>query len=129
MNNPVLAKTRRAAQQHPDRKGVDGAIKPPLKWAGGKRWVIPYLSPLWKPHQKREYVEPFCGGLAAALRTAEWLHRHKGPVVLSNQATDKIVRLYRKLGFGLIYLEGPRRISCTGDRAAAKEVLALKGVQ
>ena len=282
MNNRVLAKARRAALQQPERKGVGGAIRPPLKWAGGKRWVIPYLSPLWKPHQEREYVEPFCGGLAAALslrprsallndvnphlinfyqqiqlglsftiemrndrqlfyshrnrfnelvktgnevssetaqlfyylnrtcfnglcrfnrsgefnvpfgrfatvnygrdltvlqetltgwrftcgdveslevdsdafiyadppydvefrsysaggftwedqvRTAEWLHRHKGPVVLSNQATDKIVRLYRKLGFGLIYLEGPRRISCTGDRAAANEVLAVKGVQ
>ena len=59
-------------------------------------------------------------------RTAEWLAKHKGPVLLSNQATKRIVKLYKKLGFHLRYLKAPRRISCTGDRTAAKEVLALK---
>ncbi len=42
-------------------------IRPPLKWAGGKRWLVPHLRPLWKKHQKRRLVEPFCGGLAVAL--------------------------------------------------------------
>jgi site-specific DNA-adenine methylase len=32
------------------------------------------------------------------VRVAEWLARHPGPVVLSNQATERIVKLYRKLG-------------------------------
>lgn len=59
------------------------------------------------------------------VRTAEWLANHKGPVVLSNQATKRIVRLYDKLGYRLIFLEAPRRISCTGDRTPATEVLAL----
>jgi DNA adenine methylase len=59
-------------------------------------------------------------------RTAECLARHPGPVVLSNQATRRIVKLYKKLGFEVRYLDGPRRISCTGDRTAAKEVLAVK---
>jgi DNA adenine methylase len=251
---------------------------PPLKWAGGKRWLIPQLESLWQGHQTRRYVEPFCGGLAAALglaparallndinphlinfykqiqgglqlriqmrndetlfyqhrrrfneliskgrkttsqaaqlfyylnrtcfnglcrfnqsgkfnvpfgtynsityvrdfsdltsvfrdweftscdisklqldsedfvyadppydveftnysaggfnwedqvRTAELLSKHPGPVVISNQATDRVVELYRKLGFEIHYLDGPRRISCTGDRTAAKEVLAV----
>lgn len=251
---------------------------PPLKWAGGKRWLIPQLESLWQRHQTRRYVEPFCGGLAAALglmpssallndinphlvnfykhiqaglqlriemrndeslfyrhrrrfnelissrrkrnteaaqlfyylnrtcfnglcrfnqrgefnvpfgsynsisyarnftdlttvfrnwtfsscdisalqlepedfvyadppydveftsysaggftwedqvRTAELLAQHRGPVVISNQATDRVVSLYRKLGFTLHYLDAPRRISCTGDRTAAKEVLAV----
>jgi DNA adenine methylase len=251
---------------------------PPLKWAGGKRWLIPQLETLWQRHQTRRYVEPFCGGLAAALglmpatallndinphlinfykqiqsglhvriemrndetlfyqhrrrfnelvsrrrkgtaeaaqlfyylnrtcfnglcrfnqrgefnvpfgtynsisyardfsdlttvfknwtfsscdinalqlepedfvyadppydvefttysaggftwddqvRTAELLSEHRGPVVISNQATDRVVSLYEKLGFTVHYLDGPRRISCTGDRTAAKEVLAL----
>ena len=62
------------------------------------------------------------------VRTAEWLAAHDGPVVLSNQATPRIVKLYKKLGFKLGYLNGPRRISCTGDRAAAKEVLATRGL-
>jgi DNA adenine methylase len=256
-------------------------LKPPLKWAGGKRWLLPYLAPLWRPHASRRYVEPFCGGLACPLglkpksallndinphlinfytelqrgldvtlrmrndeasfythrsrfndlvrkrnwqgaeaaqlfyylnrtcfnglcrfnrsgefnvpfgrhtsinyitdfsrfpaalenwtftncdieslplkrkdfvyadppydvefttysaggfgwddqvRTAEWLAAHRGPVVLSNQATARIVRLYKKLGFKISYLEGPRRISCNGDRSAAREVLATKGL-
>lgn len=254
-------------------------IKPPLKWAGGKRWLVSHLAPIWLRHKRRRYVEPFCGGLAVALglqprrallndvnphlinfyrhlqagltlniemrndeelfyvhrdrfnrliqnggaakeeaaqlfyylnrtcfnglcrfnksgefnvpfgtyttinydadfsnypavlkewtftnvdveqvplargdfvyadppydvefttysaggfswedqqRTAELLARHDGPVVISNQATPRIVELYERLGFELTYLPGPRRISCTGDRTAAREVLALK---
>ncbi len=257
------------------------ALRPPLKWAGGKRWLAPHLAPLWEPHRGRRFFEPFCGGLAMPLalrperaflndinphlinfythlerglrltiemrnneklfylhrtrfneliskdewktreaaqlfyylnrtcfnglcrfnqsgefnvpfgrhtsityerdfssirsvfkrwefsccditslpidpddfvyadppydvefttysaggfswddqvRTAEWLAKHAGPVVLSNQATRRIVKLYKKLGFIVRYLDGPRRISCTGDRTAAKEVLAVKGV-
>jgi DNA adenine methylase len=60
------------------------------------------------------------------VRTAEWLTNHTGPVVLANQATKRIVKLYKKLGYELIKLNGPRRISCTGDRTPAAEVLALK---
>jgi DNA adenine methylase len=259
---------------------ANALLKPPLKWAGGKRWLVPQLAGLWQPHLCRRYVEPFCGGLAVALglrptrailndinphlinfythlqrglevtiemrndeesfyqhrsrfnklvqdgelyseesaqlfyylnrtcfnglcrfnqsgefnvpfgrhnsityardfsefqpalkdwvfscvdlnaltiepedfiyadppydvefttystggfswddqvRTAEWLAAHPGPVVLSNQATTRIVELYEKLEFRIDYLAGPRRISCTGDRTAAREVLAVKG--
>ena len=42
--------------------------------------------------------------------------RHPGPVVLVNQATDRIGRLYASLGFSLTELEAPRRINCNGDR-------------
>lgn len=260
-------------------QSFERSLKPPLKWAGGKRWLVPHLARLWQLHQQRRYLEPFCGGLAAPLglkpknallndinphlinfyvqvqrglkitiemkneeasfyqhrtrfndllkdgkgksseaaqlfyylnrtcfnglcrfnkggefnvpfgthksityaadfsplqlilkkwtftnsdissipvhpedfiyadppydvefttysaggfnwddqvRTAEWLARHRGPVVLSNQATPRIVELYKKLGFEINYLDGPRRISCTGDRSAAREVLAVK---
>jgi DNA adenine methylase len=258
-----------------------GALPPPLKWAGGKRWLLPYLEPLWQEHKHRRLVEPFCGGLAIALglrpkrallndanphlsnfyeqirnglkltlgarndegiyythrerfnrlirdghagtneaaqlfyylnrtgynglcrfnssggfnvpfgryatinyvkdfepyrelfnswefstgdfenlrlrptdfiyadppydvefttysaggfswedqqRAAEWLARHPGPVVLSNQATPRVVRLYKSLGFGLRYAAAPRRISCTGDRAPTAEVVAFKNL-
>jgi DNA adenine methylase len=260
----------------------ENSLKPPLKWAGGKRWLLPHLAPLWQSHSRKRYVEPFCGGLAAPLglrptrallndinphlinfythlqrglditiemendeqsfyrhrtrfnklikdgesqsaeaaqlfyylnrtcfnglcrfnqsgefnvpfgthrsityatsfsrfrsvfatwtftnsdisalqidaedfiyadppydvefttysaggfswddqvRTAEWLAAHPGPVVLSNQATARVVELYEKLGFRINYLAGPRRISCTGDRTAAREVLATKGFE
>ncbi len=259
----------------------DSGLKPPLKWAGGKRWLVPHLAELWQSHSSRRFVEPFCGGLAIPLglrphsailndinphlinfytalqqgleitiemkneektfyrhrkrfnklisddnwrgaeaaqlfyylnrtcfnglcrfnqsgefnvpfgthksiayahnfadhqrllrnwhfnngdieslqidpddfiyadppydvefttysaggftwddqvRTAEWLAAHPGPVVLSNQATARIINLYKRLGFKLDYLSGPRRISCTGDRSAAKEVLATRGL-
>jgi DNA adenine methylase len=62
------------------------------------------------------------------VRTAEWLAKHPGPVVLSNQATKRILKLYEQLGYKLIKLNAPRRISCTGDRSAAKEVLALRNL-
>ena len=254
-------------------------LRPPLKWAGGKRWLVPHLAPIWNEYSDRRYVEPFCGGLAVVLglqparallndvnphlinfyrhlqngmrlqiemrndeqlfyrhrerfnrliqnggarsreaaelfyylnrtcfnglcrfnkggefnvpfgtyttinyatdlgeyadafkdwkfskvdvekveiedadfvyadppydaefttyspggfswedqvRTAQWLAQHPGPVVISNQATERIVELYERLGFELSYLAGPRRISCTGDRTAAREVLAIK---
>lgn len=257
------------------------AVRPPLKWAGGKRWQVPHLSPLWRPHAHRRLVEPFCGGLAVALglaperallndanphlvnfyswlqkglrvtvplenkertfyrhrdrfnallaagkghtaeaaglfyylnrtgynglcrfnargefnvpfgryktigyvtdfgayrsalsgwtftntdveavplesadfayadppydvefthyskggfswedqtRTAEWLSKHRGPVVLVNQATERVERLYRALGFTVGYLEAPRRISCTGDRTPAREIIGTRNL-
>jgi DNA adenine methylase len=62
------------------------------------------------------------------VRLAEWLASHSGPVVLSNQATPRIVALYERLGFTMRFLAAPRMISCTGDRTPAREVLALKNV-
>lgn len=262
--------------------GLPRPSPPPLKWAGGKRWQVPHLRPLWTPQAHRRLVEPFCGGLAVTLglvperallndinshvinfyrwlkrglhvdirmennptvfytrrarfnellrqgrdntrecaalfyylnrtgynglcrfnrqgefnvpfgrykriyylrdfsayretfagwtfladdfeeiplgsddfiyadppydvrftnyaregftwrdqvRTAEWLSRHRGPVVLVNQATERICTLYKALGFRLSFLAAPRRISCTGDRAPAREVLAIRNFQ
>lgn len=62
------------------------------------------------------------------VRAAQWLAKHPGPVVLSNQATRRICELYRSLGYRLRFLEAPRRISCTGDRTPVKEVLALRNL-
>jgi DNA adenine methylase len=67
-------------------------------------------------------------GWTEQVRTAEWLSRHPGPVVLSNQATERIVTLYKDLGYSLAFLTAPRLISCTGDRTPAKEVLATRNV-
>jgi DNA adenine methylase len=62
------------------------------------------------------------------VRAAQWLAAHSGPVVLSNQATERIVDLYRCLGFTLSFLPAPRLISCNGDRTPAKEVLAFRNI-
>ena len=60
------------------------------------------------------------------VRLAEWLARHPGPVVLSNQATDRIRQLYKDLGYTIRTLTAPRMINSTGDRTPAKEILALR---
>jgi len=62
-------------------------------------------------------------------RAAKWLSKHKGPVILSNQATSRIVKLYRSLKFSLKFVDAPRRISCNGDRTPAPEVLAFRNLQ
>jgi DNA adenine methylase len=62
------------------------------------------------------------------VRLARWLARHRGPVALSNQATERVVALYKGLGYRLQFLDAPRMISCTGDRTRAPEVLALRGI-
>jgi DNA adenine methylase len=61
-------------------------------------------------------------------RTAEWLAGHEGPVVLVNQATDRVERLYRRLGYAVGFLEAPRHISCTGDRAPAREIMGTRNL-
>jgi DNA adenine methylase len=62
------------------------------------------------------------------VRLAEWLAQHSGPVVLSNQATKRVIGLYKSLGFQYIELPAPRLINCTGDRTPAQEVLATKNL-
>jgi DNA adenine methylase len=80
------------------------------------------------PPYDGEFTTYSAGGFSwdDQVRTAKLLASHRGPVVISNQATPRIVELYEGLGFELTYLDGPRRISCTGDRTAAREVLAIK---
>ena len=74
----------------------------------------------------RQYSR-FAFGWDEQVRLARWLAGHRGPVVLSNQATERILGLYESLGFRLELVEAPRSISRTGDRTPAREVLALKG--
>lgn len=62
------------------------------------------------------------------VRLAQWLTRHKGPVILSNQATARVLKLYKQLGFRTRILQAPRMISCTGDRTRADEVLAVRNL-
>jgi len=67
-------------------------------------------------------------GWSDQVRLAEWLADHPGPVVLSNQATNRIMKLYRSLGFSLRFRNAPRLINCTGDRTPAREVVATKNL-
>ena len=73
---------------------VPPALRPPLKWAGGKRWLVPYLSRLWRQHPHARLVEPFCGGLGVTfgLRPDE---------ALLNDVNPHLVNFYMWLRRGL----------------------------
>jgi len=43
------------------------ALDPSLKWAGGKRWLVPEFSELCSKHKHRRLVEPLCGAAAITL--------------------------------------------------------------
>jgi DNA adenine methylase len=61
------------------------------------------------------------------LRLFKWARRHRGPVVISNAATDRVVELYRS-AFDLRFIRGPRSISRDGDRTPARELLATRNL-
>ena len=70
------------------------AFRPLLKWAGGKRWQVPHLAPLWCSHAHRRLVEPFCGGLAVTLGL-------RPTAALLNDANPHVINFYRWLARGL----------------------------
>jgi len=61
-------------------------------------------------------------------RLIDWATSHSGPVIITNHATHRIKRLYRKAGFSIQILQAPRRINCNGDRTPVPEVLAVRGL-
>lgn len=61
-------------------------------------------------------------------RLAKWLAAHPGPVIASNSRTDRIIELYRGLGFQVFEGNAPRRVSCDGNRDDAKEILAFRNI-
>lgn len=67
-------------------------------------------------------------GWGDQVRLVEWLGELSCPVIISNQATDRIVQLYRKHGYRLNYVKAPRMISCNGDRTPAREVVAVRNL-
>src|SRR5687767_5052479 len=69
--------------------------KPPLKWAGGKRWQLKHLAPFWQQHTHRRLVEPFCGGLAVALGL-------RPERALLNDVNPHLINFYRRLRDGLV---------------------------
>lgn len=74
---------------------ASSTLRPPLKWAGGKRWQVPHLEALWDAHRHRRLVEPFCGGLAVALGLSPRR-------ALLNDANPHLINFYRWLQRGLV---------------------------
>lgn len=62
-------------------------------------------------------------------RLASWAAKLTNPLVVSNKATDRILALYKDLGFVLYTTYGPRHINNTGDRKPVQEMIATKNLQ
>jgi DNA adenine methylase len=69
-------------------------LKPIVKWAGGKRWLVPRVEKIWRHYSDRRLVEPFCGGLAIALG----LQPKKA---LLNDINPYLINLYLRIQEGL----------------------------
>lgn len=69
-------------------------IRPLLKWAGGKRWLVPYLKPLWQKHSRSRLVEPLCGGLAVTFGL-------KPNKALLNDVNPHLINFYQQVKSGL----------------------------
>lgn len=70
-------------------------LLPPLKWAGGKRWLIPNLTDLWRRHAQRRLVEPFVGGAAVVLNL-------RPKAALLNDTNSHLINFYSHLQEGLV---------------------------
>src|SRR5438093_8726011 len=101
INKPGKAKSSKVASAA--SSGDDGSVtdtitptslNPPLKWAGGKRWLVPHLLPHWEKDPERRLVEPFCGGLAVALGLMP-------KRALLNDANPHLINFYAWLKRGL----------------------------
>ena len=69
-------------------------IRPPLKWAGGKRWLFPHIQPIWEPYSNLRLVEPLCGGLAITFS----LRPRKA---LLNDINPHLINFYQQIKNGL----------------------------
>src|SRR5579884_2953962 len=70
------------------------SLPPPLKWAGGKRWLVRHLVPYWNGHEDCRLVEPFAGGLAITLGL-------QPKRALLNDVNPHLISFYRWLQQGL----------------------------
>ncbi len=86
-----MATPRKKLTLFPEESETDSAaVRPPLKWAGRKRWQVSELYPYWKKESHRRLVEPFCGGLAVTLG----LMPAKAPL---NDINPHLINFYKQL--------------------------------
>lgn len=63
-------------------------------------------------------------------RLANWVNLHKGPIIITNSYTERIVELYSSREFKIICRQAPRSISRSAEgRSSVPEVVATKNVQ
>lgn len=87
-------------------------LTPPLKWAGGKRWLVPTLREYWSEHAHRRLVEPFVGGMAVALGL-------NPSQALLNDANPHLMNFYSWIQQGLVIEED--MVNDSADFYSARE--------
>lgn len=78
------------------------------------------------PPYDTEFVQYSADGFSweDQVRVMEWAVAQDAPVILCNQATQRIRKLYKRFGAKIRTMMAPRRISCNGDRRKVREVFA-----
>ncbi len=85
-----------------------------------------YIDPPYDSTFQKYHRNSF--GWEEQVRLAQWAKNHSGPVILSNQATERVVELYHRLGFSYRKIKAPRMISANGNRKPAIEILAWQNL-
>lgn len=84
-----------------------------------------YLDPPYDTPFSKYSKEGF--GWEEQVKLVDWVMQLDNKFVyISNQATDRIVKLYKDAGLQYEILEAPRRIASNGDRKNALEIFAWK---
>ncbi|MBS0549190.1 MAG: Dam family site-specific DNA-(adenine-N6)-methyltransferase [Proteobacteria bacterium] len=66
------------------------SVSPVLRWAGGKRWLVPRISELLPALRPTEYLEPFIGGASVYLAFT-W------PSPVLGDVNEELIATYRSL--------------------------------
>ncbi|HMO02644.1 MAG TPA: Dam family site-specific DNA-(adenine-N6)-methyltransferase [Oligoflexia bacterium] len=91
-----------------------------------KKGDLLYVDPPYDTEFTRYAQSDF--GWRDQLRLVEWLKRQTAPMIVSNQATKRVLKLYREAGFQITIIKAPRRISANGDRPFVREMLATMNI-
>ena len=78
----------------PFEEAFAASLLPPLKWAGGKRWLVPTLKDVLRGRPFQRLVEPFVGGMAVTLALAPRR-------ALLSDANPHLINFYQWLQRGL----------------------------
>jgi len=79
--------------EQPREEGAQGSCRPFVKWAGGKRQLLPELQRYLPPHFER-YIEPFVGGGALFFELSARLRSTRQPRALLADVNQRLIRTY-----------------------------------
>lgn len=72
-------------------------VKPVLKWAGGKRELVPEIRKFYKNLSPTKYVEPFFGGGAVYFDILKTYGIHHKETAIINDVNQDLIDMYRNI--------------------------------